>query len=76
MRLPKKFSRVIVKHSKDCFMRDRLNPWSGLTDGHYCGSIAAREGVEPSDHIWHRVTCNNPKCPAIKAVHFSVLINA
>lgn len=57
-------------------MNGKDNPWSGITDGHYFGSFAAKKGSSCADHIWHRVTCNDPKCPAIKAVHSSVLANA
>ena len=76
MLIPKKLSRIIVKHSKDCFMKGKDNPWSGITNGHYWGNFAAKNGSTNSDHVWHRVICNDPNCPAIKAVHSSVLANA
>lgn len=69
-----KYVRVIVPHSKKCFMKDRPNPWSGLTDGYYWGNFAANK--KGSGHVWHRVTCNDPNCPAIKAVHSSILADA
>lgn len=72
----KVLSRVIVKHSGKCFMKKKPNPWSGLTDGHFWGNFEAKEDTKGGNHIWHKVICNDPDCPAIKAVHFSVLVNA
>jgi hypothetical protein len=71
-----KLSRIIVKHREKCFMKNKDNPWSGLTDGYYCGNFAANKDSKYHGHIWHRVTCNDPNCPAIKAVHSSILANA
>lgn len=72
-----KKSFLFTPHSKDCFVKDGKNIWSGLTDGFYWGNFAgnplAKRGVH---YIWHKVLCNDPKCPAIKAVHSSVLIDA
>jgi hypothetical protein len=71
-----KLSRIIVKHREKCFMKNKDNPWSGLTNGHYWGNYAATPNVQGDYHIWHKVTCNDPNCPAIKAVHSSILANA
>jgi hypothetical protein len=71
-----KLSRIIVKHRKNCFMKGKDNPWSGLTDGHYWGNYAANRNVRGDYHVWHKVRCNDPNCPAIKAVHSSILANA
>lgn len=72
-----KLSRVIVPHAKDCRSKGGKWEWSGLTDGHFWGNFAANQDPAVShNHLWHRVICNDPHCPAIKAVHSSVLINA
>lgn len=77
MLVPKKVSVVIVEHSNSCFLKSKEDPWSGITDGHYWGDWRAKEKSGMGlHHIWHRVTCNDPNCPAIKAVHSSVLANA
>jgi hypothetical protein len=74
MKAPKYLSRVIIKHSKKCFMKRQANPWSGviLGDGYYGNFTAKKQG----HHLWYKVQCNDPDCEAIKAVHSSVLIEA
>jgi len=73
-------SYVVVNHSDDCFYNGRFkNPWSGLIDGYfysnkYAGTRKVR-GRRSESHLWHKVTCNDPSCPAIKAVHSSVLVD-
>lgn len=76
MHVPKKLSMVIVRHRKGCFAKGSEHEWSGITKGHYWGNYAGTEGVRGNHHIWHKVLCNDPNCPAIKAVHSSVLANA
>jgi hypothetical protein len=76
MNKPKIRSIVIVPHSKDCFMKSPTNPWSGLTDGSFFGNFKANANAQTTHYVWHRVTCNDPNCPAIKAVESSVLIEA
>jgi len=77
-KIPK--SRIIVSHSKECFMRNNENPWSGLLDEknpYYYGNFAANAHAKiGKHHIWYRVKCNCPSCPAIKAVHSHVLADA
>lgn len=68
-------SRVIVPHSKDCFMKDNPVPFSGIPDGTYFGNFAANKKAH-GHYLWIRVTCNDPKCPAIKAVSANVLAEA
>jgi hypothetical protein len=68
-------SRVIVKHSKNCFMKGDPVPFSGIPVGTFFGSFAANEKVG-GHHFWIKVTCNDPNCPAIKAVSAQVLREA
>lgn len=76
MNVPKNLSVVIVGHLHSCFMKDKDNKWSGITDGYYWGNFKAKKTSRGANHIWHRVICNDPSCPAIKAIHSSVLENA
>lgn len=70
-------SKIIVPHSKDCFMSRSKYPFSGLTDGYFWGNFNANQNVKRGNyHIWHKVICNDPNCPAIKAVHSSILADA
>lgn len=70
-------SKVIVPHSDDCFMQRNSKPFSGLTDGYFWGNWNANANAKRGNHhIWHRCTCNDSSCPAIKAVHSSVLVDA
>lgn len=71
-----KLSKVIVPHDLNCRSRNSRDEWSGLISGHFWGNFAANENADSRNHIWHKVTCNDPHCKAIKAVHFSVLSNA
>jgi hypothetical protein len=63
----KKLSRVI-KNEKE--------PWSGIAVGHYFGNWNATENVIGDNHLWIKVSCNDPICDGIKAVHSSVLKKA
>jgi hypothetical protein len=78
MNKPKKLSVVIVEHARHCFMRDEDVPWSGLSTGFFWGNLRAKitKNGRGCNYIWHKVTCNDPNCPAIKAVHSSVLAEA
>lgn len=70
-------SRVIVPHCKDCFAKGNEHPWSGIPVGTFFGNYAANEETRHGyHHYWIKVSCNDPKCPAIKAVHSSVLVEA
>ncbi len=72
-------SKVIVPHSKSCTSKNSKYVWSGLLDSeqpYYYGNWAANITGGAINHIWYRVLCNCIKCPAIKAVHSSVLIEA
>lgn len=70
-------SIIKVPHSKGCFAKGGHHEWSGLTDGHYWGNAYGNDTAKHGcNHIWIRVTCNDPNCPAIKAVHSSILIEA
>ena len=69
-------SRVIVKHSKGCFMKDKDSPWSGIVVGSYWGNFAANETRNGSYALWYKVSCNCPDCKAIKAVDSFVLADA
>jgi hypothetical protein len=67
-------SRMIVPHSKDCFMKDKTVPWSGIPIKQMYGNFAANRNVQRGrGHLWIVVSCNDPKCPAQKAVHCNVL---
>ena len=67
-------SRIIVPHSEDCIMKDKPVPWSGIPDGFFFGNYVANgQAKSGRHHVWIRVTCNDPKCPAIKAVDTKVL---
>lgn len=72
MRTPHK-SRVIVPHNKDCFMKDREVPWSGIPTGTFWGNFAANKNTRNGHYLWIKVSCNDPKCKAIKAVDTTVL---
>lgn len=54
-------------------MRGQSIPWSGITEKSFYGNFAANPNVRGSGHLWYVVTCNDPKCPAQKAVHSTVL---
>lgn len=69
-------SRVIAPHKKDCFMKGQDVPFSGIPVGTFYGNFAANEKTKQGHHLWIRVSCNDPKCSAIKAVHSSVLAEA
>lgn len=73
-------AKVIVPHSIDCFMNGKENPWSGCIDEDepfFFGNFNANKNATIGRyHIWVRVVCNDPSCPAIKAVHSSVLVEA
>lgn len=72
-------SKVIVPHNKKCFAKNSKNTWSGIPDKekpYYWGNWAANESEFRNNHLWIRILCNDPNCPAIKAVHNSVLIKA
>lgn len=73
-------SKKIVPHSEDCWYRDGRNPWSGILDKQrpsFFGNWNAKADVQIGrDHLWYVVVCNCPQCPARKAVHSSVLVNA
>lgn len=76
-----KLSRIIRPHSKDCRMKDKETPWSGILENSgnnpYYGNHAANGAVSgPKWHLWYIVTCNDPSCKGEKAVHSSVLANA
>lgn len=77
MKEPKYKSVVIVPHSKECFYNGtNINPWSGLPDSEFWGNYRAIANHKHSNHLWIRVKCNCSTCPAIKAVHSYVLVNA
>lgn len=76
MRKPNIKSRVIIPHSKECFMRDKDNPWSGVVSGTYWGNFAANEAVRSRCYYWIKVPCNDPNCPGMKAVNSNVLVEA
>jgi len=77
MTIPKIKSRVIIQHSKTCFAKGSKHEWSGFTSGYFCGNAFANEHTKHGNyHVWHKVTCNDTNCPAIKAVHSSILIEA
>lgn len=70
-------SKVIVPHKKDCFMKGQEIRFSGIPDGYFFGNFRANPNTKHGNHhLWVRVTCNDPKCPAIKAVHCNVLAMA
>jgi predicted RNA-binding protein with PUA-like domain len=72
-----KKSRVIIEHRKECIMTPKANPWSGIVKGSYWGNWNATKNVKKGDHhLWYMVSCNDPNCPGIKAVHASVLCEA
>jgi hypothetical protein len=53
------------------------NPWSGIIRGEFYGNYAANENVQRGKYnLWYKVVCNDPQCPAIKAVNSSVLADA
>jgi len=69
-------SVIIEKHSKKCFMRNKTNPWSGIIKGSFYGNYRANsKATHGRHHLWYNVLCNDPHCPAIKAVHSEVLAN-
>jgi hypothetical protein len=69
-------SRVIKKHSRNCYMRGKSNPWSGVIDGTFWGNFAANPNSRGASYLWVKVTCNDPRCSALKAVHTQVLVDA
>jgi hypothetical protein len=74
--MPFKFkkSRVIVPHSKYCYMKNNEHPFSGVIKGSFYGSRAANKNTaKGNDYLWYEVGCNDVICKAIKAVHSSVL---
>lgn len=59
-------------------MKNKLNPWSGLLCKYkptLYGNAYANDQDGKGTHVWYRMTCNDPKCLAIKAVHSSILRN-
>lgn len=70
-------SRVIVRHSQSCFYRGtNKNPWSGIPVATFWGNFAANSGKRGSSYLWISVSCNDPNCPAIKAVDSRILEKA
>jgi hypothetical protein len=57
-------------------MKREANPWSGIPVGHFFGNWNATEKVVGDNHLWIKVSCNDPICNGIKAVHSSVLKEA
>lgn len=71
-------SIIIAPHSENCVMRGKKHGWSGLLDPkhpYYYGNFKAKIAKRGNNHIWYNVLCNDPDCPAVKAVHISVLQN-
>lgn len=64
-----KDTRLLTDHSAECFAvgavadGDWSNPW-GVTDGHRYLDAEGRKN-NGGWRRWHRVICNDPKCPAI-----------
>lgn len=77
MKRKQKLSFVLIEHSMDCRYRGKKeNPWSGIVNGSFFGNFAGNPNVKYGrSHYWITVTCNCTTCPAIKAVHSSVLVN-
>jgi hypothetical protein len=72
-------SQVIVQHSENCFVKNHSHPWSGIPVGTFWANKKAGlviRGRKSTNELWVKVSCNDPKCPAIKAVHYSVLSEA
>jgi hypothetical protein len=70
-------SVVIVPHKKDCFMKGQKIKFSGIPNGYFWGNFKANSNVNRGCyHLWIKTTCNDPNCPAIKAVHCNVLAKA
>lgn len=70
-------SKVIAPHKKDCFMNRSKVPWSGIIKETYWGNFAAnRNATRGRNYMWHVLTCNDPSCTALKAVHSNVLSEA
>lgn len=74
-------SYVIVDHSDKCIYTGRFeNPWSGIPSGTFWSDKVAGtkkiRGKKSNNHLWVKVTCNDPRCKGIKAVHSSVLVDA
>jgi predicted RNA-binding protein with PUA-like domain len=66
-------SKVIVPHHSKC----RIREWSGIITGKLYGNYAANEEAKRGKHhLWYKVSCNDPQCKGIKAVHSSVLADA
>lgn len=68
-------SRVIIQHKPGCFMKGKEVPWSGIPAGTFWSNYAANP-KQSGHHCWIKVSCNDPSCPAIKAVHVNTLANA
>jgi len=71
-----KLSRVIKEHNSKCFMKGRDNPWSGIIEKDFYGTFAANPKGKSTHHKWYAISCNDPNCPALKAVHSKVLKEA
>jgi hypothetical protein len=71
-------SRIIAPHSRNCIMKGKPSPWSGILIGSaHFGNYAANFSTNKGRfHIWYVISCNDPKCGAEKAIHSSVLVNA
>lgn len=70
-------SRVIKPHIKDCFMKGRPVEFSGIVHSTFWGNYAANPNAKRGcHHLWIAVSCNDPKCTALKAVDSRVLAEA
>lgn len=50
-----KKSRIIVKHSRQCYMKGRKNVWSGVIGRQLWGNYAANEKASGGHHLWLEV---------------------
>lgn len=57
-------------------MKGKSIEFSGIPIGTFWGNFAANPTARGRSTFWIKVSCNDPKCPAIKAVDSFVLADA